>query len=684
MKKNLLLTILCILAGTLLSFAQITASDYVTTWNTSFGTSGASAADQITIPASGEYTIFYESIPAGISGSLPVAGTLTGTQTITLPSAGIYRVAIKPVGTTPFHRISFNAIGDAIKLLTIEQWGSAAWSSFENAYWGCMSLTSITATDVPDLTHVASMEQAFRDCRTLTTVSKLNNWDVSAVTNMKGMFFATEGFNEPVGNWNVSAVTNMQSMFMYAFAFNQPLDSWNVTAVKNMVSMFNGAFAFNQSLSSWNVSAVTSMASMFANARAFNQPIGNWNVSSVTDMRGMFSRSFAFNQPIGSWNVSSVTNMGGMFSSAKAFNQPIGNWDVSAVTDMNNMFSGAQVFSQPIGSWDVSAVTNMIGMFANTGAFNQQIANWNVSAVKYMRAMFTGSQAFNQPLESWNVSAVIEMSYMFDGAKGFNQPIGKWAFNTSVDMANMLNNSGIDCRNYSVTLIDLANNPATPMNRNFGAGSMIYGNDAIAARDSLTTYRGWTIQGDSLDVNCAVLPVKLISFSATAVSDRTVEVNWTTAQETQNERFVVERSKDLTGFEIVAEIRDVAGNSQSKNSYRISDFSPYLGTSYYRLLQYDIDGSRTESRVVSVIVRSQDYSLYPNPVQSRSFRISVDEPVTAQVRIDNAAGSAIAFKRRVEGPQTIVITPAGQLTPGTYLITIQERAATRTLNLIVQ
>ena len=55
----------------------------------------------------------------------------------------------------------------------------------------------------------------------------LNNWNVSNVTNMDGMFFEAEYFNQPLNKWNVSKVTGMgfgmKNMFSGATSFNQPL-----------------------------------------------------------------------------------------------------------------------------------------------------------------------------------------------------------------------------------------------------------------------------------------------------------------------------------------------------------------------------------------------------------------------------------------------------------------------------
>ncbi len=42
----------------------------------------------------------------------------------------------------------------------------------------------------------------------------IQEWDVSKVTNMKGLFLRMKYFNDDINNWNVSNVTNMQDIFM--------------------------------------------------------------------------------------------------------------------------------------------------------------------------------------------------------------------------------------------------------------------------------------------------------------------------------------------------------------------------------------------------------------------------------------------------------------------------------------
>ena len=458
-------------------------------------------------------------------------------------AAGTYTIAI----TGTFPRIYFNNGGDRQKLLEVKQWGTGAWTSMQNAFYGANNM-HVTATDAPNLAGVTSMAGMFRgatsmnedinhwNTSTITDMSflftggwwdgikivytsfnqPLTNWDTSAVTNMSSMFYNASAFNQPLDNWNTSAVTNMSSMFYNASAFNQPLDNWNTSAVTNMSSMFYNASAFNQPLTNWNTSAVTNMSSMFSAASAFNQPLTNWDTSAVTDMSWMFSAASAFNQPLTNWDTSAVTNMSSMFSAASAFNQPLTNWDTSAVTDMSWMFYSASAFNQPLTNWDTSAVTNMSSMFYNASAFNQPLTNWDTSAVTNMSSMFYNASAFNQPLDNWNTSAVTNMSWMFQGASAFNQPLTGWntsavtymsgmfngasAFNQPLTnwntsavtyMSGMFDNSGLSTANYDQTLAGWVSQTLQP-NVTLGAAGVTYCNES--ARATLTSApNNWTV-----------------------------------------------------------------------------------------------------------------------------------------------------------------------------------------------
>ena len=73
----------------------------------------------------------------------------------------------------------------------------------------------------------------------------ISNWDVSNVTDMKGLFKDHKYFNNDISGWNTSNVTTMEDMFFQACAFNQPLNSWNTSKVTTMEDMFWEASAIN-------------------------------------------------------------------------------------------------------------------------------------------------------------------------------------------------------------------------------------------------------------------------------------------------------------------------------------------------------------------------------------------------------------------------------------------------------
>lgn len=95
-----------------------------------------------------------------------------------------------------------------------------------------------------------------------------------------------------------------------------------------------------------------------------------------------------------------------------------------------------------------------------------------------------------------------------------------------------------------------------------------------------------------------VLPINLLSFKAEKLKDN-VKINWVTASEYNNDKFLVEKTIDGSTFEYVAELSG-AGNSKELNTYEVVDHEPYKGTSYYRLTQTDFDGAAHSFKPVAV------------------------------------------------------------------------------------
>lgn len=257
---------------------------------------------------------------------------------------------------------------------------------------------SFTTTDIPcDVVYLDENGVTIKACpdANVGDVGTVNGIEYTVVD--RAMLDQMIENEEDVTKVCTSMISNMEFLFtgdLYneIFIFNQDIGSWDVSNVTNMRGMFI-ASTFNQDIGDWDVSNVTHMEDMFFGS-AFNQPIGNWDVSNVTDMEGMFG-STVFNQPIGNWNVSNVTAMREMFFQ-NAFNQDIGNWDTSSVTTMENMFFFS-AFNQPIGNWDVSSVTSMRFMFFCANAFNQDIGDWDVSSVGVCSQFSTNTPQWTLP-----------------------------------------------------------------------------------------------------------------------------------------------------------------------------------------------------------------------------------------------------------------------------------------------
>ncbi len=436
----------------------INAQEFITTWATINNTTSISF--EISTTASVDYaweTISSETSVSGSGSSNGPIVTISG-----LPANATIQLSMQPENLKGFKTVLSPF---AYRIEDVNQWGAVEWESFEDAFFNS-PLLQISATDVPDLSNVESMSAMFAGCQTLNSPFNINFWDVSNVTNMSRMFQGCQAFNQALSQWDVSNVTDMSSMFEDARFFNQNIGNWDTSSVVSMHKMFKEAQSFNRNISNWNTESVTDMSEMFFGninssfSYQFNKNIGNWDTSNVTNMSGMFRGAIFFNQDLGSWNTSNVSDMSDMFREAPAFNQNIGNWD------MTNVSSTARMFYMPITS-------NL--------PLNSNFNNGGSSSI-----------------QNWNTSNIVDMSDMFFKAESFNYHLGNWNLNDDVDLFGMLDRSGLDCENYSQTLIGWNNNPNTPNNKILGATFLEYGPEAEDAIENLVINKGWGFSGHDM------------------------------------------------------------------------------------------------------------------------------------------------------------------------------------------
>lgn len=108
------------------------------------------------------------------------------------------------------------------------------------------------------------------------------------------------------------------------------------------------------------------------------------------------------------------------------------------------------------------------------------------------------------------------------------------------------------------------------------------------------------------------LPIELLNFEIVK-NESKINIQWSTASETNNDYFSVEKSKNSFDWTVV-KIIPGAGNSTVTKKYETVDAEPYSGISYYRLKQTDYDGKFSYPAIKSIMNEAQPvFNIYPNP-----------------------------------------------------------------------
>lgn len=112
-----------------------------------------------------------------------------------------------------------------------------------------------------------------------------------------------------------------------------------------------------------------------------------------------------------------------------------------------------------------------------------------------------------------------------------------------------------------------------------------------------------------------IIPVELKSFTA-SVNKNTVMLNWSTATETNNSGFQVQRKSVNSDYQTIGFVEGKGTTTEVQN-YFFADNNVSVGKFYYRLAQVDFDGSVNYTDAIEVDVNPPlEFSLsqnYPNP-----------------------------------------------------------------------
>jgi len=183
----------------------------------------------------------------------------------------------------------------------------------------------------------------------------------------------------------------------------------------------------------------------------------------------------------------------------------------------------------------------------------------------------------------------------------------------------------------------------------------------------------WGPNMRTLNLTNISTPVELTSFTAEAAGGD-VKLAWTTASESNNSGFQVERSNDGVTFNAIAFVEG-KGTTTDRTNYSYID-KEVSGSLYYRLKQIDLNGEFAYSSVVEVSNVVSDYALdqnYPNPFNpSTTISFAVPTKSFVTVRVFNVLGKEVATlaNSEFESGKYILDFNASNLASGIYYYTI--------------
>ncbi len=186
----------------------------------------------------------------------------------------------------------------------------------------------------------------------------------------------------------------------------------------------------------------------------------------------------------------------------------------------------------------------------------------------------------------------------------------------------------------------------------------------------------------------AALPVELVDFNLKKAGKNNVNIFWSTASETNNDFFTVERSLNGADFITVEKVKG-AGNSSTIKHYLVTDMNQPLTTIYYRIRQTDLDGKTSYSSIKSINLSEKAVTfnltdVFPNPF-TNDIQIMINSINNREVDliISDISGKEVYHKSATlkTGDNKIILN-LEHLNQGTYFLNLRSGGDTQTIKIL--
>lgn len=215
-------------------------------------------------------------------------------------------------------------------------------------------------------------------------------------------------------------------------------------------------------------------------------------------------------------------------------------------------------------------------------------------------------------------------------------------------------------------------------NSNAGSGTQPGGGGGGAGTGGSSAGTGGA--GQVVVTVTTVLPVVLVSFEA-IMNAESVSLNWKTASELNNDKFIIETSTEGEVFNRIGEI-DGAGTTTEPQDYTFTHHTPSAGVNYYRLKQVDFDGTFEYSKVIAINAPgSNDIFAFPNPAKDK-ITLQYDYSKGAgNIQLYDALGRRINASIAGYAGNYEVKLPEG-LAKGTYWLKVERGGQVQTVPVV--
>lgn len=181
--------------------------------------------------------------------------------------------------------------------------------------------------------------------------------------------------------------------------------------------------------------------------------------------------------------------------------------------------------------------------------------------------------------------------------------------------------------------------------------------------------------------DCIKTPVEWLPFNGEVLSVGNL-LTWGTASEINNAYFQITRSLDGTNFEVIGTVN--AQNNETGASYNFLDKTAPIGTAYYVLTQFDVNGVNSEHPNKVQLTRGEVGfvlgGITPVPAQNYiEIGFTSDQASTVIMNIHDITGRLVGTQNGSANPGANVLTvDVASYASGVYFISITNNTETLT------